>query len=179
MPEPSLLVLLLLVAIVAIVVLVVKNSKLQAQTNRLHAQMTSRIQDELALWKGRELDALRAQLAQAAQAEATAALERWRIESEADIRADAIRRTSAVVSGKVTEHLTPYMGIFPYNPKDVRFLGTPVDLMVFDGMSEDSLREIVFLEIKTGASSLTTRERRIRDAVLEKRIAWREFRVGE
>jgi len=51
--------------------------------------------------------------------------------------------------------------------------------MVFDGMSEDSVREIVFLEVKTGSSSLTTRERRIRDAVLEKRVAWREFRVGE
>ncbi|MGE0455799.1 MAG: Holliday junction resolvase-like protein [Vicinamibacteria bacterium] len=53
-----------------------------------------------------------------------------------------------------------------------------MDLIVFDGMSEDALREIIFLEVKTGGSSLTTRERRIRDVVLAKKIAWREFRVG-
>jgi predicted Holliday junction resolvase-like endonuclease len=49
---------------------------------------------------------------------------------------------------------------------------------VFDGMSEDDLREIVFLEIKSGGSTLTTRERRVRDAVLARRVSWKEFRVG-
>lgn len=101
-----------------------------------------------------------------------------RILAEGEIRADAVRRSSAVVSGKVTEHLAPYMAAFPYDPKDARFLGTPVDLIVFDGMSEDSLREIVFLEIKSGSATLSTRERRIRDAVLARRVVWREFRVG-
>ena len=101
-----------------------------------------------------------------------------RILAEDAIRADAVRRSSAVVSGKVTEHLAPYMAAFPYDPKDARFLGTPVDLIVFDGMSEDSLREIVFLEIKSGSATLSTRERRIRDAVLARRVVWREFRVG-
>jgi predicted Holliday junction resolvase-like endonuclease len=101
-----------------------------------------------------------------------------RILAETAIRADAVRRSSAVVSGKVTEHLAPYMAAFPYDPKDARFLGTPVDLIVFDGMSEDSLREIVFLEIKSGSATLSTRERRIRDAVLARRVVWREFRVG-
>lgn len=101
-----------------------------------------------------------------------------RIEAEAEIRADAVRRSSAVVSGKVTEHLAPYMAAFPYDPKDARFLGTPVDLIVFDGMSEDSLREIVFLEIKSRGSALSTRERRVRDAVLARRVSWKEFRVG-
>lgn len=101
-----------------------------------------------------------------------------RILAETAIRADAVRRSSAVVSGKVTEHLAPYMAAFPYDPKDARFLGTPVDLIVFDGMSEDSLREIVFLEIKSGSATLSTRERRIRDAVMARRVAWKEFRVG-
>jgi predicted Holliday junction resolvase-like endonuclease len=70
------------------------------------------------------------------------------------------------------------MAAFPYDPKDARVLGTPVDLIVFDGMSEDSLREIVFLEIKSKGGALSTRERRVRDAVLERRVSWKEFRVG-
>jgi predicted Holliday junction resolvase-like endonuclease len=100
-----------------------------------------------------------------------------RILAESDIRADAVRRSSAVVSGKVTEHLAPYMAAFPFDPRDARFLGTPVDLIVFDGMSEDALREIVFLEIKSRGGALSARERRVRDAVLERRVSWKEFRV--
>lgn len=171
MSEPSILPLLLFAAVIAIVVLVIKYTQLQSHIHDL-------VQQNLSVWKSRELADLRAQLAQTAQAEAGVVLERWRVESEAEIRADAIRRSSAVVSGKVTEHLTPFMGIFPYNPKDVRFVGTPVDLIVFDGLSEDALRQIIFLEVKTGSSSLTTRERRVRDLVLARQVSWEEFRVG-
>ena len=162
----------LLVAVVAIVVLIVKYYRLQSQLNE-------RVQRQFDAWRGRELESARSQLRQVAQAEAGVDLERWRVEKEENIRADAIRRSSAVVSGKVTEHLAPYMGKFPYNPKDVRFLGSPVDLIVFDGMNEDAMREIIFLEIKSGSSSLTTRERRIRDAVMARRVVWKEFRVGD
>ena len=100
-----------------------------------------------------------------------------RILAEGEIRADAVKRSSAVVTGKVTEHLAPYMAEFPYDPRDARFLGTPVDLIVFDGMSQDALREIVFLEIKSRDGALSARERRVREAVLERRVSWREFRV--
>lgn len=145
---------------------------------RLRLRLGDAVHEALASWKERELEQIRGQLWQTAQSQADARLERWRVEAEGEIRADAVRRSSAVVSGKVSEHLAPYMGAFPYNPKDARFLGTPVDLLVFDGMSEDDLREIVFLEIKSGGSTLTTRERRVRDAVLERRVVWKEFRVG-
>src|SRR2546425_11187631 len=118
--------LLLLVAVVAIIFLIVKYYRLQSQLNQ-------RVQQQFDAWRTRELEAARSQLRQVAQAEAGVALERWQIEKEDNIRADAIRRSSAVVSGKVTEHLAPYMVTFPYNPKDARFLGTPVDLIVFDG----------------------------------------------
>jgi predicted Holliday junction resolvase-like endonuclease len=170
MGEPELRLLVLILAGVS-AILVVAYYRLRLRINDV-------VQEQLAIWRQRELEGARTQLRYAAQAEADAHLERWRVEAEEDIRADAIRRSSAVVSGKVSEHLAPYMGAFPYNPKDVRFLGTPVDLLVFDGMSEDDLREIVFLEIKSGGSTLTTRERRVRDAVLARRVSWKEFRVG-
>lgn len=146
---------------------------------RLRLRLGDAVLEALARWKARELEEIRAQLWQTAQSQADARLERWRALAEGDIRADAVRRSSAVVSGKVSEHLAPYMDGFPYNPKDARFLGSPIDLLVFDGMSEDDLREIVFLEIKTGGATLTTRERRVRDAVLARRVSWREFRVGD
>jgi len=42
---------------------------------------------------------------------------------------------------------------FNYNPTDARFLGSPVDFVVFNGLSGDSPEEVVFLEVKTGKAS--------------------------
>jgi predicted Holliday junction resolvase-like endonuclease len=145
------------------------------QTLRLH--MNERVQQEFNVWRDRELGSERAKLSQAADAQAVLSLEAWKIQTEKEIRKDAIDRAAAVLSGKVTEHVAPYLPDFPYDPRDVRFLGAPVDLIVFDGMSENDLREIVFLEVKTGSSSLTKRERRIRDAVQEKRVSWEVFHL--
>jgi len=130
-------------------------------------EMEQRVARRLEEWRARELDARAGEL-----------LESWKRDAEAEIRRDAVRRSQSVVTGKVSEHLVPFLGDFPYNPKDVRFLGTPVDLIVFDGMDEDALSEIVFVEVKTGPSAaLTTRERRIRDAVRAGAVRWHELRL--
>ena len=82
-----------------------------------------------------------------------------------------------MITGKVTEHLIPYLPEFRYNPKDARFIGSPVDLIVFDGLDEGDLRKIVFVEVKSGKSTLSKRERLIRDAVEQRRVEWEILRV--
>jgi predicted Holliday junction resolvase-like endonuclease len=102
----------------------------------------------------------------------------WRARYTATIREDAVQRSQAVTVGKVHEQLIPYLPDFHYNPKDARFLGTPVDLVVFDGLAEGQLRRIVFLEVKTGASTLTSRERQVRDVIEAREVEWGELRVA-
>jgi predicted Holliday junction resolvase-like endonuclease len=102
----------------------------------------------------------------------------WRMRYTRMVRLDAVQRSQAVTAGKVYEQLVPYLPDFPFNPKDVRFLGAPVDLVVFDGLSDGAVRRIVFVEVKTAASDLSTRERRVRDAVRAGRVEWSELRVG-
>lgn len=92
-------------------------------------------------------------------------------------RRDAITRSSAVIRGQVTEHLIPYFPNFPFNPKEARFIGSPVDYLIFDGVDEEEMRKIVFLEIKTNGSRLNARQRRIKEAVDKGRIEWRELRI--
>ena len=97
----------------------------------------------------------------------------WMQKEEKRIREDAIKRSEAVVTGKVTEHLIPFFQDFKYNPKNVRFLGTPVDLVIFDGLSEGEVKNIVFVEVKTGkTANLSTRERQVRDCVQNKNVIW-------
>jgi predicted Holliday junction resolvase-like endonuclease len=92
------------------------------------------------------------------------------------VRRDALLRSRAVIAGKVVEQLTPYLPDFPFNPKDARFLGSPVDLVVFDGLDEGTLRRVVFVEVKTSSAMLTARERELRDAVKARRVEWMELR---
>lgn len=103
----------------------------------------------------------------------------WKARYTSIIREDAVQRSQAVTAGKVHEQLLPYLPDFPFNPKDVRFLGSPIDLVVFDGLAEGRVRRIVFLEVKTGRSGLTTRERCVRDVVQAREIEWRELRVAQ
>lgn len=99
--------------------------------------------------------------------------EEWKQKEEKKIREDAIKQSEAVIRGKVTEHLMPFFPDFKYNPKDVRFIGTPVDLVVFDGLSENEVRKVVFLEVKTGkTASLSTRERVVRNCVENKNVVY-------
>lgn len=103
----------------------------------------------------------------------------WKARYTRLLRLDAVQRSQAVTTGKVYEQLVPYLPDFPFNPKDVRFLGTPVDLVVFDGLSEGAVRRIVFVEVKTAGADLSTRERRVRDAVNARRVEWSEVRAGQ
>jgi len=100
----------------------------------------------------------------------------WKARYTRAVRQDAIQRSLAVTAGKVYEQLVPYLPNFPFNPKDVRFLGSPVDFVVFDGLSDGQVTRIVFVEVKTGDAQLSGRERRVRDAVQQARVEWHELR---
>ncbi len=82
-----------------------------------------------------------------------------------EAREDAIRRSSAALSGRIYEQLVPFMPWFRYNPREARFLGSPVDFVVFDGIDEGNLRSIVFVEVKKGSSKMSDRERLVKEAV--------------
>ena len=101
-----------------------------------------------------------------------AKLDRWIQEKEKQIRLDAIKRSRATLGGKFGEQLAPYLPDFAYDPTEVRFIGSPIDFIVFPGLSQDDPREIVFLEVKSRGSKLSKREKRIRELVREKRIRW-------
>jgi len=153
-------------------------TELQQNLNTLQVNIQNKAQELYQAWVLRESDLIRANEREIASREASTRLEQWRYESEIAIRNDAIQRSHSVILGKVTEHLVPYMPDFPFNPKDVRFVGSPIDLVVFDGMDKDNLRQVVFVEVKTGASAaLTKRERRIRDVISTGHVKWMEMRI--
>ena len=142
----------------------------------LSITMSHRVQAGINRWRNEERQALETELKQLADDDARLQFERWKQEHEQQIREDAIQRSLAVTKGKVTEHIVPYLPGFDLDPKDIRFLGTPIDLIAFKGLDASVEEvEIVFIEVKTGGSVLTAREKAVKKAVEGKKVSWRVF----
>lgn len=159
------------------------NDKLEVknqEVNRLTEEMGERAFKMFDEFKVKELGKMREEITKIAFGEANISFEQWKAKEEKEIRKDAIKRSREVTFGKITEHFLPFHPAFDFNPKDVRFIGSPIDMIIFEGMS-DKLEEvnIHILEIKTGKSKLNSRQKVIKKAVLEKRVFWKEINLSD
>jgi len=66
---------------------------------------------------------------------------------------------------------------FPYHIKDMVFIGKGFDYLVLDGLSEGNLRQIIFLEIKTGRSTQNRNERMIQQVINTKLVKYEVMRI--
>ena len=87
------------------------------------------------------------------------------------------KRSISSRKGNFIEQIAPYLPNFKYNPADLRYVGKPVDYIVFDGLDENNLRKIVFLEVKSGRSSLNLREEKARKVVEKGLVEWDTYRI--
>lgn len=104
----------------------------------------------------------------------------WRDTKLELIVKDRLNRSRAVIGGQFAEQLAPYLPDFPFNPNECRFIGKPVDFLVFKGMDEGNLTDIVFVEVKSGkAKNLSRVERQLRDVVSSGRVSWVKYDVPD
>lgn len=102
-------------------------------------------------------------------------IEGWQTQLQS-ARQDAVTRSRAVLGGRFTEQMVPYFPDFAYDPTEVRFIGTPIDLVVFPGLAHGDPREIVILEIKTGKNpQLTPAQKKIRQLIEDGMVRWEEI----
>lgn len=94
-----------------------------------------------------------------------------------EVKDAALKKSRAVLGGQFSEQLAPYLPDFPYSPTEVRFIGKPIDFIVFKGMDMKNINEVVFVEVKSGKSSLSSQEKYLREAILNKNVKWEEYRI--
>ncbi|HRX64007.1 MAG TPA: Holliday junction resolvase-like protein [Candidatus Absconditabacterales bacterium] len=92
-------------------------------------------------------------------------------------RKNAVERSKNVLMGQVNEKIAPILPNFPYNYKDLVFIGKGIDYVVFDGLSTGNLREIVFLEIKSGVANLNRNERMVKNCISSGNISYDILRI--
>jgi predicted Holliday junction resolvase-like endonuclease len=89
------------------------------------------------------------------------------------IRQSAINQSRAVLGGRFTEQLAPYLPEFKYDPTEARFIGSPIDLVIFPGLSAGDPQEIVIMEIKSSKNcQLTQQQKKIRQLIEDGMVRW-------
>jgi len=107
------------------------------------------------------------------------AIQHWQAEM-GEARKSAVEQSRAVLGGKFTEQMVPFFPDFKYDPTEVRFIGSPIDMVVFPGLSTGDPQEIVILEVKTGNAQLTPAQKKIRQLIENGMVRWDEIhREGE
>jgi len=95
-----------------------------------------------------------------------------------EVRREAIAKSRSTTLGKAIERIAPMFSGFGHHPGDVRPLFEPVDFVVFHGLYAKEVTDLVFVEFKTGGSTLTPVQRTIREAVQKKRVHFEERRMS-
>jgi predicted Holliday junction resolvase-like endonuclease len=105
-------------------------------------------------------------------------------EQESSVRKDAADRSRYVLKGKIAEHMVPLLSdVFKYDPSDARFIGAPIDYLIFDGYSavkdnnSDAPITVILADIKTGNAILNRTERKIKEAVEAGRVRWETIQL--
>lgn len=101
-------------------------------------------------------------------------------EAVSKARADSVKRQRSILKGQATEQLAPYINN-EYNPKDYKFMGDPIDYIIFDGMSDieekdDKINKIILMDIKTGKSQLNRVQKAVKECIEAGSIEFQVYR---
>jgi predicted Holliday junction resolvase-like endonuclease len=107
-------------------------------------------------------------------------------EKAVEIKKQKGRAASAhTTKGQILEKWCPFLEHPDIDPdweaKNWQFMGQPIDYIVFDWRENKEINvadgKIIMLDVKSGKSQLTTKQRRIRDLVKAGQVEWREIRL--
>lgn len=88
----------------------------------------------------------------------------------------ALITTKAVNIGRSLEKILPTLKDFTWDLSDCRFIGDPIDLITFNGLSINKIGSISFIEVKSGGARLNAHQKMIKDAIEDKKISYKEFK---
>lgn len=99
------------------------------------------------------------------------------IQNYKTVRQEAVKGSRNAITGEIYEKILPALPNFPFLPKDMVFVGKWVDYIIFDGLSEWDLREIIFMELKSWKARLNQNEKMIKKILENKKVRFSEIRI--
>jgi len=163
-----------------------KLSKITQQMEQLKINLSQQsnqlAQQQFNQWVQQYSQQLREQIEETTRKEYEVEFQKWKQQEEKRIREDSKARSFSVNRGHIGEYFAPFVLAekFNINLKDFRHLGSPVDFIGFKGLSDEGIEpEIIFFEVKTGKSSLNANEKKVREAIMNKRVRYETVNLNE
>ncbi len=107
-------------------------------------------------------------------------------EKSQEIKKQKGRAASAhTTKGQILEKWCPFLEHPEIDPdweaKNWSFMGNPIDYIIFDWRNDKQINvadgKVIMLDVKSGKSQLTTKQRRIRDLIQAGKVEWRTIRL--
>jgi predicted Holliday junction resolvase-like endonuclease len=107
-------------------------------------------------------------------------------EKTEEIKKQKGRAASAhTTKGQILEKWCPFLEHPDIDPdweaKNWQFMGQPIDYIIFDWRENKEINvadgKVIMLDVKSGKSQLTTKQRRIRDLIQAGRVEWKTIRL--
>jgi predicted Holliday junction resolvase-like endonuclease len=100
----------------------------------------------------------------------------WKNDNEFEIRRTAIYDNRSSITDTITDDLSIINKNFSFNPKDIKFVGRFIDLIIFDGSTEEDEINIYFVEIvNKNIVSKNTYKSKVESAILNRRYSFQEI----
>jgi predicted Holliday junction resolvase-like endonuclease len=172
---------------VFILAIVYINEKEKRELERENANLIKRIEDleisfrdrlnfEIENYKKKDRKRLEEEIRKKLEKELEEEFEEWKKEKEKEIVEKVIKDYGVYILKTLGEKFAPFYVLYKYNidPRDIRFVGCPIDYIAFKGLEEKDYEnlEILFIKVNRENRKLTDREIAIRNAVENKKIKW-------
>jgi len=95
-------------------------------------------------------------------------------------RREGAQKSRTALLGTLFERLAPFARNFAHDPNDLRPILNPIDFVCFDGLTASgAVERVTFVEVKSGTSTPTPRQRSIEAAVQDRRVGFELWQLGE
>ena len=83
------------------------------------------------------------------------------------LRKDIADKQRVNIKGRVGEIFAPFLEGFPFKASESKFIGDPIDYLVFEGLDERNIKRIHLVEVKTDKSQLSKVQKQIKNIINE------------
>lgn len=102
----------------------------------------------------------------------------WLNDNEFDIRRTAISEMNSHIVDNISNELSIVKNNFAFNPKDIKFTGRFIDLIIFDGAANEELVNIYFIDIqRQGIKSRHNFKAKVANAINKGNVSFQEINL--
>ncbi len=152
----------LIILIVALIIYLARSNKIIQKG--FHRHLDSR------------LDTIKNEIDSYEKSRSDSYLKEWQIQNEVNIRRQAIASQTRQITNEIAKETNLLNENFSYNPRDIKFIGKYIDLIVFDGAADEEEVSIYFLEItKANNGSTSEYKNKVWAAINKRKFNWKEI----